>query len=529
MSTDNSPGKDSHRNLIRSTSIISAGTLSSRILGFFRDIILARLLGTGFMADSFFVAFRIPNLFRDLVGEGATNSAFVPIFSEYVHQKDKQALWNFTSVIFVIGLILLSVLTILGILLAPLIVRVIAPGFIFDTDKLIMTIQLTKLMFPYLILIGLTAYCMAILYTFRSFVTPAFAPCLLNISLIVSALFASRTMKEPVFGLAIGVLVGGLLQLLVHIKPVFQTGVRFVRPKTLNHPGARRVGRLLIPRLFGAGVYQLTVLVDTFCASLSFIVGAGGISAIYYSNRIIQFPMGIFTVALASAVLPTLSGYAAQKNFDQLKRTLVFSLENIFFVMFPTSVMIMILSTPIIRILFERGEFDIYSTEITSMALWAYAIGLFSFGGIKIMVTAFHALQDTKTPVIVAAICLVINGALNFILMFPFKVGGIALASSISATIDFFILFYIMDKRLGAMRDGVVKFLTKVFLATVITGEVVYWSWGHLPFTNEIVKLCVVGLFGLIVYGAGCYVLKVEQTHKIYKWVKEFRGKKVKK
>jgi len=362
-------GPDSRRNLIKSTSILSAGTLASRILGFFRDVILARLLGTGFRADAFFVALKIPNLFRDLVGEGAVNAAVVPVLSEY-YAKERQAFWNFISVMFCLSLIALSGITIFGIISSPIIVRVVAPGFIAEPSKLLLAIKLTKFMFPYLVFIGLTAYAIGILHTFRSFVVPAFTPCLLNISIIISALFAGRYMEEPVYGLAIGVLIGGVLQLLAQIPSLIKLGVRFRPPKTLKHPGAVKIGRLLLPRMVGSGVYQLTVLVDTFCASLAAIVGAGGISAIYYANRIIQFPMGIFSVAMASALLPSLSGMAQKKDIESIKKTVVFSLENIFFVMCPTMVILMLLANPIIRVLFQRGEFGTYSTDITAWALF---------------------------------------------------------------------------------------------------------------------------------------------------------------
>jgi len=267
---------DSPQSIIKSTSLLSAGTLSSRLLGFLRDVILAKLLGTGIRADAFFVAFKIPNLFRDLVGEGATNAAVVPVFSEYLLKKEREDFWRFVSVILTLAFIVLSVITILGIICAPVIVRMIAPGFMANPEKLMLAIQLTKMMFPYLIFIGLTAYCMGILFTFRSFLVPAFSPCLLNISIIVSALIASKRMEEPVFGLAVGVLVGGVLQLAVQIKPLLKIGMQFKKPQTLRHPGATKIGKLLIPRMFGSGVYQLTVLIDTFCASLAMIVGQGG-------------------------------------------------------------------------------------------------------------------------------------------------------------------------------------------------------------------------------------------------------------
>ena len=516
---------DSHRSLVRSTSIISLGTLGSRILGFLRDIILARLMGTGMQADAFFVALKIPNLFRDLVGEGATNAAVVPVMSEYKEKKDPQAFWHFVSVILALSLVVLSVLTILGILLSPLIVRMIVPGFMADPEKLNLTIHLTKLMFPYLVFIGLTAYGVGILSTFRSFLIPALAPCFFNLALIVSALIASRTMEEPVFGLAVGVLIGGVLQLVIHIPPLLKMGITFKWPKTLNHPGAQKIGRLLIPRMLGSGIYQFTVFIDNFCASLSHIVGPGGISAIYYANRIIQFPMGIFSIALASAVLPTLSELATKKDIPSLKKTVVFSLENIFFIMCPTTVILLLLSNPIIRILFQRGEFGAYSTDITSWTLAYYSIGLFSFGGIKILVTVFHSLQDTKTPVKVAGFCFLINATLNFLLMGPLKIGGIALASSISGTIDFLILFYLIDKKLEGLNSGLFPYFCKVTFASAMTGVFEFWAWNRFFFSHEAVKLAVIGFSGFVFYLIVCLILKVHQARKIWEWILSDKGK----
>lgn len=521
MSNNKTPLQDSHRFLVKSTSLISAGTLSSRILGFLRDIILAKFLGTGLRADAFFVAFKIPNLFRDLVGEGATNAAIVPVLSEYQQKQNRQDFWEFVHVVFVIALIVLSVLTILGILCAPWIVRLIAPGFMMDPQKLQLTVRLTKMMFPYLIFIGLTAYSMGILFTFRSFLVPAFSPCLLNIALIVSALLCSRTMEEPVFGLAVGVLVGGVLQLAVHWHPLAKMGMRWHRPKTLRHAGAVKILRLLVPRILGSGVYQLTVFIDTFCASLAAVVGEGGISAIYYANRVLQFPLGVFGVAMASAVLPALSGLAQRNETESLKETLVFSLENIFFMMCPMTAALFLFSEPVIRLLFQRGEFGVYSTLITSSALSYYAIGLFSFGAAKILVTAFYALQDTKTPLKSAVICLGINTVLNFVLMFPLKIGGIALASAVAGTANFLMLLYGMDRRLGGLSADLFRYLFKVFAVSVTAGVAALGVWHSYSSGSEMMRLAAAGVAGVFIYAGLCLVLRVPQAQKIWEWGRE--------
>ncbi len=519
MSMNKFGSKDSNPGIIRSMSLISLGTFSSRVLGFVRDVILAKLLGTSMRADAFFVALRIPNLFRDMVGEGAANSAVVPVLSEYAEKKSKEEFWRFVSVIFVLALMILSVLTLLGIGAAPLLVRMIAPGFIGDPDKLSLTVRLTRLMFPYLVFIGLTAYAMGVLYTFRSFLVPAFAPCLLNVALIASAFFAMRTSFEPVLALAAGVLIGGAAQLIVQIGPLVRRGLRFTRPGSLDHPGARRIGRLLLPRLFGSAVYQLTVLVDTFCASLAFIVGAGGISAVYYANRVVQFPMGVFSVAIASAILPALSGFAARGDIPELKKTLDFALRNIILIMVPFSIFLVLMAAPLVRVFFQRGAFGRYSTDITSWALLFYALGLLSFSGIKIMVTAFHALQDTKTPVRIAALCLFLNIVLNILLMKPLKVGGIALASSLAATVDFVLLFRILRRRLGPLADGLLAFSLRVLAASGVMGLAAYGTWSTLTAVPEIPRLALAHIAAFLAFWGACTILKIDQLKDIFRWI----------
>lgn len=519
MPLEKSLNKDSHHALIKSTSIISLGTLASRILGFFRDIILARFLGTAAGADAFFVAFRIPNLFRDLVGEGAVNSSIVPVLSEYVHQREKHDTWHFISVMFSVSLVVLSAITLIGIVFSPLIVRFLAPGFIADHEKLVLTIRLTRIMFPYLVFIGLAAYTLGVLYTFRSFWVPAFSPCLLNVAVIIAALIAFHGMDEPIYGLAIGVLAGGILQLAVQLGPLMKNGMHLKDMRSFSHPGARKVGKLLVPRLVGSGVYQLNIFIDTLFASLSSIVGEGGISAIYYATRIVQFPMGVFGLSMASAVLPAMSGLAARNHIEDFKRTLIFSIKNISLVMFPFSMLLVVLARPVIRILFERGAFDAYSTDITSWALLCSAFGLLSFGGVKMLAAGFHSLQDTKTPVKVAGICLLVNIVFSVVLMGPLKVGGIALASSISSTVNFGLLFYFMEKKIGRLHAGLTEYFLKIALASLTMGVATVWLWRGLIIDQAFLKLMIVGVTGLIVFIVMAFLLKIEQALLLRKWI----------
>lgn len=395
-----------------------------------------------------------------------------------------------------------------------------APGFMADKDKLETTISLTRIMFPYLVFIGLTAYSMGVLYTHQSYIAPAFSSCLLNIVMIVSTILAGKYVGHgAVYILAAGVLIGGVAQLAYQWLPLRKLGYKWQKPTDLRHEGARRMGRLLVPRLWGSALYQSSLFVDTFCASLASIVGAGGIAAIYYSNRVIQFPLGVFGVALASASLPTLSGYAAKNDMESLRSTIVFSLRNILFVLLPCSVVLMILAVPIIRVIFERGEFDPYSTAITSGALSFYAVGLWAYGGMKITVCAFHALQDTKTPVKIAALGLVLNIFLNALLMFPFKVNGIALASSLSAIVSFLSLLYLLHRKIGGLLDVIFDFLWRMAVPLLVLTVVVLRTNNIFIVDHVLFRLAVSLLLGMISFLGISWIFRIEPAVLLWRWL----------
>ncbi|MCX5666203.1 MAG: murein biosynthesis integral membrane protein MurJ, partial [Candidatus Omnitrophica bacterium] len=283
------------KHLIRSTGVIGLATAISRILGFARDIVIANFFGTGLAAQAFFVAFRIPNSLRDLVGEGATNAAIVPVLTGYKAKGENKEFLRISKVLFNISFASLSVLTLIGIIISPLIVRLIAPGFIREPSTLALTIQLNRTIFPYLILIGLTAYTMGVLNTERHFAGPAFGPCFLNIALILASLWLCP--KIGVMGLVIGVLVGGVLQLALNMVIMYRKGITIDFREGFKHPAVKKIGLLLVPRAFGSAIYQVNIFVDTMLASLSWIVGSGGVAALYYANRLIQFPLAIFGLA----------------------------------------------------------------------------------------------------------------------------------------------------------------------------------------------------------------------------------------
>ncbi|MFH1778999.1 MAG: murein biosynthesis integral membrane protein MurJ [Candidatus Omnitrophota bacterium] len=508
-----------HKSLAKSAGIIGLGILLSRILGFVRDIIIASVFGTLLPAQAFVVALRIPNLLRDLVGEGAANAAFIPVLTEYATKKTKREFWELAGIILNAMIVVLAAISILGVILAPFIVRVIAPGFVKDADKLQLTVRLTQVMFPYIFLIGLTAYATGVLNSLKHFTAPAFSQPLWNIALILSALYLCPKMQVPVMGLAIGVLIGGLLQLSVQALPLFNRGMAPPKLNKFKHPASTEIGKLLLPRVLGASIYQINTFVDMMLASLSRIVGEGAIAALYYSNRLWQFPLAIFGTAWAQATLPTLSEHAAEEDIKRFKDTLSFSLRSVFFITIPAAIGLLVLSTPIVQALFERGSFNRYSTEITSYALFYYSLGLFAYAGVKILVSAFYSLKDTLTPVKVALAALILNIILNLILMWPLKVGGLALATSISSTVNFFLLYYLLRKKIGPLGGFVIlKSVGRILLAGVIMGLILIWV-NSLLVLAPIPQVAIVIFVGLVSFFVGCMIFDVDEFKGFLRWI----------
>lgn len=458
-----------NKKLIKSTGIIGLATTTSRVLGFVRDILFARLFGTNIYAQAFVVAFRLPNMLRDMVGEGATDAAIVPVLTEYQHTRTKEEYWEVARIILNLMLVLLVIISVAGVIFAPLLVKIIAPGFLKDPHKYAVTVSLTRLVFPYIFFLGLVAYAKGVLNSFHYFITPAFAPAILNISIILAIFWLCPFMG--VNGLVVGILIGGFLQVLMQLPPLYSRGFRIKDGFRLIHPISKRIGKLLLPRAFGTAIYQMSVLVDTIFGSFSSIVGYGAVAGLYFAQRLFQLPLAVFGISLATAVLPRLSKEVATNDMGKFKDTVSFSLRTVFTVMVPAAVGLMILSSPIIRILFQRGEFTSYSTAITSNALFFYTFGLFAYAGIKILVGAYYSMGDTRTPVKTASFSLAVNVILNLILMHPLKIGGLALATSIAAITNFSILYVLLVRRIGDIGTKIVlRSFIKIFLASAVMG-----------------------------------------------------------
>ncbi len=514
MSTNKSAGLESHRTIAKSAGVIGFATLCSRLLGFARDIVIARLFGVYVYAQAFVIAFRIPNLFRDFIGEGATNAAFVPVFTEYSAKHTKEEFWELANVVLNLLLVVSMAITLLGIIFSPLIVRLIAPGFIADPYKLATTVRLNRIIFPYILLISLTAYSMGILNSLRHFAVCAFAPCLLNISIIVFALMFGEGIK----GLALGVMVGGVMQLAVQVPVLYKKGFRLTLFRKFRHPAARIIGKLMLPRVFSSCIYQLNNFVDSIFGSLAWIVGEGGVAILYFAYRLILFPLGIFSTSLSQVILPTFSSQVLEENHDKLKTTLTFGLRANFFVMLPASVGFMVLARPIIWTLFGGGRFDVYSANITANVLFFYSIGLFAYGATRILQACFFALKDTVTPTKVAAMALAINIVLNAILMFPMKINGIALATSVSGVSTFLALFFILKKRLApfnarAIFDSFLRILT----ASLWMGMVCYFVSSIN--VNKYLNLFLSIFCGVLSYAAFCFIFRVSEMRELWRWL----------
>ncbi|HYT89611.1 MAG TPA: murein biosynthesis integral membrane protein MurJ, partial [Gemmataceae bacterium] len=418
--------------VVEAAGVIGLATLLSRILGFARDMVLARLFGAGLAADAFFVAYRIPNLLRELFAEGSMSAAFIPVFSEYLTKRTKRDAWELASAAFTTLLTVLTGVCLLGILAAPWIVKLIAPGFSDNPEREALTTLLTRIMFPYLLCIGLAALAMGVLNSVRSFAAPAFSPVLFNIAIIASAFLLAPLFAEPILAVAFGVVVGGFAQFLSQMPALRRAELLFGWRFDFAHEGVRRIGWLMAPALIGLSVTQINILVSTILASYF----PGGPTYLFYGMRLIHFPLGIFGVALATALLPSLSTQAAKGELDALRGTLGFGLRLIFFIIVPAMVGLILLRVPIVHLFFEHGRFTAADTQGTAAAVLAYAVGLWAFAGVRIVVSAFYSLQDTRTPVLVAALALGANVALSLLLMGPLAHAGLALATSLSAILN---------------------------------------------------------------------------------------------
>ncbi|HYR85997.1 MAG TPA: murein biosynthesis integral membrane protein MurJ [Terriglobia bacterium] len=482
-----------HRHLLRSASVITAATILSRIFGYIRDSRVAFLLGAGTANDAYTIAYRIPNLLRRLVGEGAVSAAFIPVFSLYLAEDKKKEAWEFANAMLTMITIFLAGITVLGVVFSPLIVKLFAAGFSETPGKMDLTSTLNRIMFPYIFVVSLSALTMGILNSLQRFAEPALAPVLLNLSVITFS-FLGGLFGDVTKALAVGVVVGGVLQLAIQIPPLLRSGWPIRLKLDFSHPGVQRVTKLMVPVIFGVGVVQVNMLVDSQFASY---LKEGSVTSLYIAGRVMELALGSYAVAVTTVILPLLSRQAAGRRIDEMKRTLNFATRLVLFITFPATAGLILLRHQIIEVLFQHGDFDAASTALTAWALLFFAPGLSAFSMVKVIVPAFYALQDTRTPVQIAFIAMFLNIALNLLFIRPLENGGPALATTSAAFFNSLALLIIFRKRYGSFGvrsivHSVMKFMIASAALAVVGYIVIHWPGLYAgPMTQKVVALAL--------------------------------------
>ena len=493
--------------LLRSSALVGMMTMMSRVLGLLRDIVIAGFVGASANADAFFVAFKIPNFLRRLFAEGAFSQAFVPVLADYKEVGSVaavKALINRVAGVLTGSLLLLTAIAVLA---APLVTTLFAPGFVSQPEKFRLTSEMIRITFPYLMLISMTGFCGAILNSYGRFAVPAFTPVFLNLSLIFSALVAAPWFSEPVFALAWGVFLAGVVQLLFQLPSLYRLDL-VPRPVwNTRDEGVRRILKLMVPALFGVSVSQINLLLDTVLASF---LPTGSVSWLYYSDRLAELPLGVFGIAIATVILPNLSAHRAAAREEQFSATLDWAMRCVLMIGVPAALALILLAEPILITLFQYGELTAGDVTMSALSMRAYSLGLIAFMLVKVLAPGFYARQDTATPVKIGIAAMVANMVMNLVLVLPlmyyWNIGhlGLALATSLAAYLNAGLLLR------GLLRTGIFRlqpgwgtYTLRLLSATVVMGLVVAWmapatsvwlEWAWQRRASEILLICAVGI-----------------------------------
>jgi len=490
--------------LLKSSAVVAVMTMLSRILGLVRDVVVAVFFGASAGADAFFVAFKIPNFFRRLFAEGAFSQAFVPVLTEYQQKKTHEQVKDLVNhVAGTLGGVLLMV-TLIGVLATPLLAMVFAPGFVGDAEKHGLTSDMLKFTFPYLMLISLTAFAGGILNSYGRFAVPAFTPVLLNLSLIASAILLAPYLEVPVMALAYGVLIAGVVQLVFQLPFLGGLGLFPIPKYKKQHEGVKQIVTLMIPALFGVSVSQINLLLDTVLASF---LQTGSVAWLYYSDRLTELPLGVFGIAIATVILPSLSRKHANDEGDAFAKTLDWAVRMVLLIGVPAMLALMLLAEPLISTLFFHGALKESDIPMISASLRAYALGLLAFMLIKVLAPGFFSRQDTKTPVKIAIRAMVANMVLNLALVWHLDHVGLALATAISSWMNAAWLYLALKKEgVFKWQAGLMVYFAKLIVAC---SAMVAMLWFLMPgadlwITGSVMDR-VLWLSGLVVAGAGSY------------------------
>lgn len=508
------------RSLISSTGLVATMTMLSRLLGFVRDVIIAQLFGAQAGIDAFFVAFKIPNFMRRLFAEGAFSQAFVPVLSEYQKKETELNLKSFIAKITGNLTVVLALVTVIGIFLSAFLVSLFAPGFEAEDPRFTLASEMLKITFPYLWLISLTALSGAILNSFGLFGIPAFTPVLLNISMIVAAVYGAGMVKEPVIALAWGVLVAGVVQLLFQLPYLYRAGL-LVRPRIDWHDqGVKKVLTLMVPALFGVSVAQINLLLDTVFASF---LPIGSVSWLYYSDRLAFFPLGVFGVAISTVILPHLSRQHVAKAKAHYSAGLDWGMRLILLIALPSTMGLVMFSKPLLLSLLGYGQFTQHDVLMTQRSLVTFSLGIPAFMLIKLLGSAFYATQNIKTPVKVGAWAMVLNSILCLLLISPLQHAGLALASSMAGVFNAGVLLRLLIVRnIYQPQQGWLTFFCQLgfangLLAVLLLALNHYIAWENLSMRYRLMALGGTLILSMVVYGAGLFLMGIRAA--------DFRGK----
>ncbi|MEQ9886273.1 murein biosynthesis integral membrane protein MurJ [Pectobacterium zantedeschiae] len=491
-------------NLLKSLAAVSSMTMLSRILGFVRDAIVARIFGAGMATDAFFVAFKLPNLLRRIFAEGAFSQAFVPILAEYKSQQGEEATRTFLAYVSGMLTLILALVTVAGMVAAPWVIMVTAPGFAATPERFELTSNLLRVTFPYILLISLTSMVGSVLNTWNRFSVPAFAPTLLNVSMIGFSLFAAPYFNPPVMALAWAVLVGGLLQLGYQLPHLKKIGMLVLPRLKWRDPSVWRVMKLMGPAVLGVSVSQISLIINTIFASF---LSEGAVSWMYYADRLMEFPSGVLGVALGTILLPSLAKSFASGNHDEYSRLMDWGLRLCFLLALPSAVALGILAKPLTVSLFQYGKFSAFDALMTQRALVAYSVGLMGLIVVKVLVPGFYSRQDIKTPVKIAIVTLILTQIMNLIFIGPLQHAGLALSIGLASCLNAALLYWQLRKQnIFQPQPGWKVFLVRLLAAVIVMSLVLlgmlWWmpAWDDGNMTMRILRLLLV-----VVAGAGSY------------------------
>ncbi len=513
--------------IMRSFGVVALSTLCSRILGLVRDVLMAAYFGAARTADVFYISFMIPNLFRRLVAEGALTISFIPVYTETrIHYGDDESMKLAQKVMTVQAVFMIIIIS-AGILFSP---QIMTLFFGSDSPEVLsLSVNLTRIMFPYLFFVGFVAFAMGFLNSHRHFFSPAIAPVLLNVGMITGIVFLSRLFKEPVYGVALGVLIGGFLQLVIQIPYMLKEGFVFKISVDFTHPGIKKIFRMLSPALFGIAIYQINTLVSNALATM---IPEGSVSYIYYTNRLTELVLGVFIVSIGNVILPEMSRLTALDDSKKFKKLFSDSVSSALFLAVPASAALIAAGIPVISVIFMHGKFSYNDVLLTYYSLVSASLGIIFVAALRITTPAFYAMKDTKTPVISAAASLIVNVVAGYILMHtPLKHAGLTLANTISAIVQIGILMALLNKKTGGLDvKRIMNSLMKFIAASAVMAAVILWiasfvDWRNDSFYIKSIFLTLIVFSGGGVYFIICYVLQSAEMLFFVRKIRERIGR----